>query len=106
MPVILARRQLSGMEVEGREESKLCILSWFGEAVLLGKYWLESGLLARLEEVERVERGRIRQYKVSDFVLLFNSYAISGEKTLSDFYKVLAPVKEVLMKCMGEKAVF
>jgi hypothetical protein len=61
------------------------IPSWFGKAVLLGKYWWESGLVSHLEEV-RVVRGRMGQYEVQDFVLMLNSYAISGEKSLADFY--------------------
>jgi hypothetical protein len=62
---------------------------------------VESGLLGRLEEVVRVHRGRMGQYEVSDFVLLLNSYAISGEKTLKAFYQAIAPVKEVLMSVWG-----
>jgi hypothetical protein len=69
--------------------------------VLLGKYWVESGLLGRLEEVVRVHRGRMGQYEVSDFVLVLKSYAISGEKTLKAFYQAIAPVKEVLMSVWG-----
>lgn len=91
----------SGVEVLGAEEEKQRIPNWFGEAVLLGKYWQESGLVARLEEEVRVERGRMGQYEVSDFVLLLNSYAISGEKTLKAFFEALMPVKEVLMSLWG-----
>lgn len=50
-----------------------------------------------LEEEVRVVRGRIGRYEVVDFVLLLNSYALSGEKTLAQFFKALAPVREVLM---------
>jgi hypothetical protein len=44
------------------------------------------------------------QYEVADFVLLLNSYAISGEKTIADFYKAIAPVKEVLMGLWGRSS--
>ena len=44
------------------------------------------------------------RYEVADFVLLLNSYAISGERTLADFFKALAPVKEVLMGAWGRYA--
>jgi hypothetical protein len=90
-----------GVEVEAVEEERLRVPSWFGEAVLLGQYWLESGLVSYLEAEVRVERGRMGRYEVGDFVLLLNSYAISGEKTLADFYKAIAPVKEVLMGLWG-----
>lgn len=41
------------------------------------------------------------RYEVVDFVLLLNAYAISGEKTLAQFFKALAPVKELLMGVWG-----
>jgi len=44
-----------------------------------------------------VERGRMGQYEVMDFVLLLISYAVSGERTIADFYRAIAPVKTVLM---------
>lgn len=37
------------------------------------------------------------QYEVVDFVLLLNSDAITGEKTLANFFQALAPVKEDLL---------
>jgi hypothetical protein len=66
-----------GVGVKAVEEERLRVPSWFGEAVLLGQHWLESGLVGYLEEEERVERGQIGQYEVADSVLLLNSYAIS-----------------------------
>lgn len=61
MPVVVAGVERSGVVVTGREEERSRIPAWFGEAVLLGKYWVESGLLGRLEEVVRVYRGRMGQ---------------------------------------------
>ncbi|MEP0914044.1 hypothetical protein NDI45_24345 [Leptolyngbya sp. GB1-A1] len=46
---------------------------WFGEAVVCGRYWLDSGLVGYLEEV-RVMRGRMGWYEVMNFVLLLNVY--------------------------------
>jgi hypothetical protein len=77
---------------------------WFGEAVLYGKYWLDSGLVGYLEEEVRVVRGRMGRYEVMDFVLLLVSYAISGERTIADFYRSLEPVKEVLMSQWGRES--
>ncbi|MEM8830686.1 MAG: hypothetical protein AAGE96_15195 [Cyanobacteria bacterium P01_G01_bin.19] len=68
-----------------------------GEALLLGKYWIESGLLERLQQQVRVSRGRMGDYEVCDFVLLLLAYAVSGEKTLSDFFATLKPVRFLLM---------
>lgn len=98
------QRESRGVEVEAVERDNPRIPSWFGEAVLLGKYWWDSGLVGYLEEEVRVLRGRMGQYEVQDFVLLLNSYAISGEKSLSDFFKALNPVKEVLMSLWERKS--
>ncbi|HIK17841.1 MAG TPA: hypothetical protein IGS53_21490 [Leptolyngbyaceae cyanobacterium M33_DOE_097] len=40
----------SGVEIEGVEEERQRVPEWLGEAVLLGQYWLESGLVKYLEE--------------------------------------------------------
>ena len=50
MPVVVARSERSGVGLEGRDEERLRIPAWFGEAVLLGKYWVESGLLGGLRK--------------------------------------------------------
>ncbi len=101
MAMIIADRVKSGVELEASEEERLRVPSWIGEAVLFGKYWLESGLVGYLEEEVRVVRGRMGRYEVVDYVLLLISYAISGERTLAAFFKALAPVKEVLMGVWG-----
>jgi len=75
----------TSLAVEAGTESCQRIPTWFGEAVLFGKYWLDSGLVGYLEEEVRVVRGRMGQYEVMDFVLLLLSYAISGERTLAAF---------------------
>jgi len=93
----------TGVAVEAGRESVRRIPAWFGEAVLYGKYWLESGLVGYLEEEVRVVRGRMGRYEVMDFVLLLNAYAISGERTIADFYRALEPVKEVLMSQWGRE---
>jgi hypothetical protein len=96
MAVRIEGRERIGVAVEAVEAERLRVPSWFGEAVLLGQYWLESGLVGYLEAEERGSRGRMGQYEVADFVLLVNSYAISGERTMADFFKSIAPVKEVM----------
>ncbi|MBD2023771.1 hypothetical protein [Leptolyngbya sp. FACHB-711] len=101
MGIAVLGQKRSGVELEVREEERLRVPNWFGEAVLLGQYWIESGLVGYLEEEVRIVRGRMGRYEVVDFVLLLNAYAISGEKTLANFFQSLAPVKEVLMSVWG-----
>lgn len=88
---------LSGIELTATIESNPVIPNWLNEVLLLGKYWLESGLLERLQQQVRVSRGRMGDYEVGDFVLLLLAYAVSGEKTLSDFFAALKPVRFLLM---------
>ncbi len=81
--------------IEGTGERR--VPSWLGEAVLYGKYWSESGLVDRLRSQVRVNRGRMGQYEVMDFVLLLNSYAVSGEASLKEYFKAIVPVSGLVM---------
>jgi Transposase DDE domain len=94
-------RTESRNEIETSRQNTQRIPSWFGEVVLWSKYWLDSALVGYLEEEVRVVRGRMGQYEVMDFVLVLISYAVSGERTIADFYRSLAPVKEALMNQWG-----
>lgn len=87
------RKARTGIAVEAGKESVLRIPAWLGEAVLLGKYWLDSGLVGYLEKEVRVVRGRMGRYEVMDFVLLLISYAISGERTIAEYYQALETAK-------------
>ena len=93
----------SGVEVNGVDVENRRVPGWFGEAVLLGKYWQTSGLVDYLCEEVHVARGRMGWYEVLDFVLLLLSYAISRERTLKSFFKSLEPVKGILMSLWGRE---
>ena len=97
MPDPKKESSLSGIELTTNIESNPVIPNWLSEALLLGRYWVETGLLDRLQQQVRVNRGRMGNYEVCDFVLLLLAYAVSGEKTLKDFFAALKPVKAVLM---------
>ena len=66
---------LSGLELTISNQSNPVIPNWLGESILLGKYWIESGLLERLQQQVRVSRGRMGDYEVCDFVLLLLIFA-------------------------------
>lgn len=59
MTIVVVGGERSGVELEVCEEERLRVPNWFGEAVLLGRYWLDSGLVGYLEEEVRVVRGRM-----------------------------------------------
>ncbi|WP_156434774.1 hypothetical protein [Leptolyngbya sp. O-77] len=45
----------------------------------------------------KVNRRRMGQYEVKDYVLLLNSYAVSGEGSLKEYFKSLGPVSGLVM---------
>lgn len=63
--------------------------SWFGEVVLLATYLRQHHVLTRISEEVRFARRRFGRYEVIDFLAVLFGYAISGERTLEEFYKQL-----------------
>jgi hypothetical protein len=97
MSEIIFNPTVAGIELSTHEQSNPVVPTWLAEALLLGEYWRTTGLFDRLQTQVRVNRGRMGQYEVCDFVLLLLAYAVSGLQTLEDFFVALSPVKEVLM---------
>ena len=87
----------AGLELATDQQPNPAIPRWLGEVVLLGEYWRTTGLLDRLQTQVRVNRGRMGQYEVCDFVLLLLAYAVSGLATLQEFFEQLSSVQAVLM---------
>jgi hypothetical protein len=88
---------LAGLEITTTEQPNPAIPTWLAEALLVGQYWHQSGLLARLQQQVRVSRGRMGRYEVCDFVLLLLAYAVSGVETLKLFFEQLESIQPVLM---------
>ena len=65
--------------------------SWFGEVVLVVTYLKKQGVLMKLCEQVRFARKRFGRYEVVDFLAVLFGYAISGERTLEEFYESLQP---------------
>jgi hypothetical protein len=65
--------------------------SWLGEVVLLVEYLRKHGILTKLSEGIRFARKRFGRYEVIDFLAMLFGYAISGERTLEEFYERLQP---------------
>ncbi len=64
---------------------------WFGEVVLLVTHLKQQGVLATICERVRFARRRFGRYEVIDFLAVLFGYAISGERTLEEFYQRLQP---------------
>ena len=76
---------------------------WFGEITLIVHYLRKLGVLDAIAEQVRFARRRFGRYEVIDFVAVLCGYAISGERTLQDFYEHLHPYASVFMALFGRK---
>ena len=52
----------------------------------------------------RLVRGRFGSYEPIDFLGLLVGYAISGERTLADFFERVAPFEEAFMALFGRRS--
>jgi len=48
---------LAGLEITTTEQANPVIPTWLAEALLVGQYWHQSGLLERLQQQVQVSRG-------------------------------------------------
>ena len=79
------------VNIQTAKESNPSPPSWFGELVLLSGYLRTHGVLSKISEQVRFARRRFGRYEVIDFLAVLFGYAISGERTLQDFYEQLQP---------------
>jgi hypothetical protein len=77
--------------IQTSAESAPSTPSWFGEVVLMAKYLQKHDVLAKISEQVRFARRRFGHYEVIDFLAVLFGYAISGERTLEEFYERLQP---------------
>jgi hypothetical protein len=81
----------SSVKIQTTSESNPSTPCWFGEVVLLISYLRKHGVLTRISEGVRFARRRFGCYEVIDFLAVLFGYAISGERTLEEFYERLQP---------------
>jgi hypothetical protein len=65
--------------------------AWFDEVVLIAAHLRKQGMLTKIGEQVRFARRRFGRYDVIDFLAVLFGYAISGERTLEEFYERLQP---------------
>src|SRR5437667_8682205 len=71
--------------------------SWFGEVTLIVPYLRKQGVLSAISAQVRLARRRFGHYEVIDFLAVLFGYAISGERTLEEFYERLLPLEQSFM---------
>jgi hypothetical protein len=79
------------VKIQTTSESNPSTPCWFGEVVVISSYLRQHGVLSKLNEQVRFARKRFGRYEVIDFLAVLFGYAISGERTLEEFYERLQP---------------
>lgn len=70
---------------------------WFGEVALINAYLRKPGILDAINAQVRFARRRFGHYEVIDFFAVLFGYAMSGERTLEQFYERLRPFAQPFM---------
>ncbi len=89
------------IEVHTSAVDRPSVPAWFAEVVIIVQHLAAKGLLDALAHQVRLVRGRFGSYESLDFLALLIGYAISGERTLSDFFERLAPLVLHSWPCSG-----
>src|ERR1700757_2029332 len=92
------------VNIQTTSESNPSTPSWFGEVVVISSSLRNHGMLSKINEQVRFERKRFGRYEVIDFLAVLFGYAISGERTLEEFYERLAPWAEPFMALFGRQS--
>src|SRR5579864_4887423 len=79
------------IEVHTSPVDRPSVPPWFAEVVIIAHHLRTKGLLDAFAHQVRLVRGRFGSYEPIDFLALLAGYAISGERTVADFFERLAP---------------
>src|SRR5947207_6044408 len=89
------------IEVQTISENRFSVPAWFAEVVIIAGYLEKKGLLEAFAHQVRLVRGRFGSYEPIDFLALLVGYAISGERTLADFFERLEPFEAAFIALFG-----
>src|SRR5258708_20666402 len=81
----------TSVKIQATSEPNPSTPCWFGEVVVISSYLSKHGVLSKINEKVRFARRRFGRYEVMDFLAVLFGYAISGERTLEEFYERLQP---------------
>ncbi|HEU5375195.1 MAG TPA: hypothetical protein VFV38_07140 [Ktedonobacteraceae bacterium] len=79
------------VKIQTTSESHFSTPAWFGEVVVISGYLQKHQVLTKINELVRFARKRFGRYEIIDFLAVLFGYAISGERTLEEFYQRLQP---------------
>ena len=79
------------VKIQTTSESNPSPPFWFGEVVLMSSSLGKHSVLSKISEQVRFARKRFGCYETIDFLAVLFGYAISGERTLEEFYQRIQP---------------
>lgn len=91
------------IEIQTSPLDRASVPAWFAEVVMIAHQLAKQGLLEAFTQQVRLVRGRFGCYEPIDFLGLLIGYAISGERTLSDFFERVAPFAAAFMALFGRR---
>ena len=89
------------IEVQTSPVERPSVPPWFAEVAILSQHLARKGLLETFTQQIRLVRGHFGHYEPIDFLVLLIGYAISGERTVADFFERLAPFGAAFMALFG-----
>src|SRR5689334_1095011 len=91
------------IELQTASEDRPSVPAWFAEVVIIVRHLATKGLLDAFAHQVRLVRGRFGTYEPIDFLAVLVGYAISGERTLADFFERVTPFETAFMALFGRK---
>ena len=70
---------------------------------MIARHLATEGQLEVFTHLVRLVRGRFGTYEPIDFLALLIGYAISGERTLADFFERVEPFESAFMALFGRR---
>src|SRR6266536_4500039 len=89
------------IEVQTSPEARPSVPPWFAEVVILAHDLTAKWQFEAFAQHIRLVRGRFGRYEPIDFLAVLIGYAISGERTLADFFERVAPFGTAFMALFG-----
>src|ERR1700737_2597296 len=81
----------SSVEIHTTAQECAAVPSWFAEVTLIAQYLSTTHVLDAFAHQVHLKRKHAGTYEPIDFLCVLLGYAISGQPTLTDFWRQIAP---------------
>lgn len=93
----------SCIEVHTSPLDRPSVPAWFAEVVIMARHLAKKEILDAFAHQVRLVRGHFGSYEPLDFLALLIGYAVSGERTLADFFERVVPFETAFMALFGRR---